>query len=175
VKRAAPTWFAQAWREHFGADHAVRIARAEHDHAERMAEIHATAFARPWDAAEFEGFLTQAEIRLDGLFIGRATQPSGFVVTRCVLDEAEILSVALAREARGRGHSRKLLAHHLQNLDHAGIRHVHLEVEEGNLPALALYARLGFTRTGTRTGYYLRPDGTRADALSMSLDLRETD
>ncbi|MET0429646.1 MAG: ribosomal-protein-alanine acetyltransferase, partial [Microvirga sp.] len=52
-----------------------------------------------------------------------------------------------------------------------GARIVFLEVEEGNAPALALYRRLGFREVGRREGYYARPDGTRAAALTMSLDL----
>jgi ribosomal-protein-alanine N-acetyltransferase len=167
------TWtrVAQSLRERLGARSAPRIADLSIDHSERLAEIHATAFAKPWSAPEFECFLTDAAVRLDGLFLGRAAQPSGFVVTRCVFDEAEILSVALAREARGRGHSRLLLAQHLRNLADRGVRHVHLEVEEGNRPALALYLRLGFVQSGRRQGYYARPDGTRANALSMTFEM----
>jgi ribosomal-protein-alanine N-acetyltransferase len=48
---------------------------------------------------------------------------------------------------------------------------VHLEVEEGNGPAVALYRRAGFREVGRREGYYLKPDGTRASALAMALDL----
>lgn len=137
-------------------------------HADRLAEIHAGAFARPWAADEFEAFLTDRSVQIDGLFLGRAQEPAGFAVSRIVLDEAEILSVAIARGFRGLGYSRTLLAYHLQGLTHAGVARVHLEVEEGNLPALALYGRLGFGQSGVRPGYYARPDGTRASALSMT-------
>lgn len=146
----------------------VRIAPLEARHAVRVAAIHATAFARPWSAQDFEGFLAERAIRADGLFLGRDTQPSGFVLSRRASDEAEILSVAVAREARGRGHARTLLASHLQALAHSGVRKVHLEVEDGNDPALALYRRLGFSNIGQREGYYKRPDGSRAAALTMS-------
>jgi ribosomal-protein-alanine N-acetyltransferase len=149
----------------------VRVAPLTSGHAGRVAAIHASAFARPWTVQDFEDFLTERQVRADGLFLGRATQPSGFVLSRRAADEAEILSVAVAREARGRGHARALLASHLQALAHAGIRTVHLEVEDGNEPALALYRRLGFQSVGRRDGYYLRPDGSRAGALSMSLAL----
>jgi ribosomal-protein-alanine N-acetyltransferase len=149
----------------------VRVAPLEARHAVRAAAIHASAFARPWMAQDFEGFLAERAIRADGLFLGRGIQPSGFVLSRRADDEAEILSVAVAREARGRGHARALLASHLLALAHAGVRTVHLEVEDGNDPALALYRRLGFTNVGRREGYYKRPDGSRAAALTMSLAL----
>ncbi len=138
------------------------------DHVDRMASIHAGAFARPWGPDEFEGFLADRAVRADGLFLGRDRQPSGFALSRVTLDEAEILSVALARPVRGRGHSGLLLAYHIQALAHAGADRIHLEVEEGNAPALALYRRLGFAQSGVRPGYYARPDGTRTSALSMT-------
>ena len=133
-----------------------------------LAEIHASAFARPWGAEEFDAFLLDRAVRVDGLFFGRNRQPSGFVVSRLTLDEAEILSVALGRPARGRGHSRDLLSRHLAELELAGAARVHLEVEQGNVPAIALYRRLGFVLSGMRPGYYARPDGTRIAALSMT-------
>ncbi len=149
----------------------ARIGPVGPQHTGRLAEIHAGAFARPWDAGEFDAFLLDQAVRIDGMFVGRDRQPSGFVLSRSALDEAEILSVALARPARGRGDARRLMLQHLQSLAHAGVRTVHLEVEEGNNPALALYRRLGFVTTGHRPGYYARPDGTRASALSMTLRL----
>lgn len=160
------------WREWFRRRPAlVRVAALEARHAIRLAEIHACAFARPWTAQDFEGFLVERAVKGDGLFVDRATQPSGFVLSRRAADEAEILSVAVAREARGRGHARTLLASHLQSLAYVGVRTVHLEVEDGNDPALALYRRLGFAQVGRREGYYLRPDGSRGAALSMSRTL----
>jgi [ribosomal protein S18]-alanine N-acetyltransferase len=160
------------WRDWFRRPPAlVRIAPLDARHAFRVATIHASAFARPWSAQDFEGFLAERAIQADGLFLGRNAQPSGFVLSRRAADEAEILSVAVAREERGRGHARALLASHLQGLAHAGVKRVHLEVEDGNDAALALYRRLGFKNVGRREGYYKRPDGSRAAALTMSLTL----
>ena len=62
----------------------------------------------------------------------------------------------------------KLVAAHLEHLVQSGVRTVHLEVDEGNAPALKLYARHGFRQVGERTGYYTRADGTRATALTMT-------
>jgi ribosomal-protein-alanine N-acetyltransferase len=165
-----------SWLDRFRAGHGqARVGPVSVDHAPRLAEIHAGAFARPWSTEDFERFLLDRAIRADGLFLGRERDPAGFAVSRTVLDEAEVLSVALARPARGRGPSGTLLAYHIQALAHAGIARIHLEVEDGNLPALALYRRFGFVQSGVRPGYYARPDGTRATAMSMTRILSGSD
>lgn len=137
--------------------------------APALARLHATAFARPWDVHEFERMLCERSTK--GHALWRAGILQGFVLSRRAVDEAEILTVVLAPALRGGGHSRRLLRDHLSSLALAGVRRVHLEVDEGNDPALKLYARHGFRQVGARTGYYLKADGSRATALTMSADL----
>jgi len=148
-----------------------RIDPLSTDAASRIAAIHAASFARPWSTLEFERLLGERGVVGDGVFLGTATKPTGFVLSRMVLDEAEILTVAVAPEARGKGLSIPLLERHLDELSRRGVRTVHLEVEEGNQPAIALYRRFGFTETGRREGYYQKPDGGRAAALTMAREL----
>jgi ribosomal-protein-alanine N-acetyltransferase len=150
---------------------AARLEPLRTTDAARLSAIHASAFARPWGTFEFERLLADRVVLADGLFLGRSQSPSGFVLSRTVADEAEILTIAMAPEARGQGHARPLLAHHLDELARAGVRKVHLEVEDGNGPALALYRRLGFRQVGRREGYYRKPDGTTMAALTMSVSL----
>jgi ribosomal-protein-alanine N-acetyltransferase len=150
---------------------AARLAPLGSGHASRLAAIHAECFGRPWSALEFERLLADRLVVADGLFVGRGDAPSGFVLSRVVADEGEILTVALAAEARGQGHARPLLAHHLDELARAGARAVHLEVEEGNLPALAVYRRLAFEEVGRRAAYYAKPDGPATAALTMRVTL----
>ena len=140
-------------------------------HAEVVADLHAGAFARPWSAIDFEGMLAERDILADGLFLGAQAAPVGFALSRRVLDEAEILTVAVAPDHRGRGLSRPLLVHHLGELRLRGVGRVHLEVEEGNEPALRLYRGLGFEEVGRRSAYYAKPDGAAASALTMSVSL----
>lgn len=156
------------WTGLFARGETIRLGRLESDHARRLAVIHAGAFARPWTPEDFEAFLSERAIRADGAFLGRDPQPAGFVLTRVAADEAEILSVTVLRSARGKGVARRLLLTHLDRLAHERIRQVHLEVEEGNDPALALYRRLRFQEIGRRPGYYAKPDGTRASAITMT-------
>ena len=149
----------------------ARIAPLGTEHADKLAAIHLTAFTRPWSALDFERLLADRAVLADGVFLGRRAEPAGFILSRIVADEAEVLSVAMGPEARGQGHAGPLLAHHLGELLRAGARTVHLEVDEGNAPALAVYRRLGFREVGRREGYYARTDGTRAAALTMKREL----
>jgi [ribosomal protein S18]-alanine N-acetyltransferase len=155
----------------FRRDTPARVLALSSRHASRLADIHGTAFTRPWDALEFERCLADRGIFADGVFLRGRSEPVGFVLSRRVGDEAEILSVAMAPEARGFGYARPLLEHHLQTLAQAGVRDVFLEVEEGNRPARALYRGHGFREIGRRAGYYARPDGTRAAAITMGRTL----
>ena len=152
---------------------ALRFDRLEARHAAVLAEIHAGAFARPWEEIEFERLVSDRAVWADGVFKAGEREPVGFVLSRRVLDEAEILSVAIAPAERGRGYAAPLLRHHLARLAAAGVRKLHLEVQEGNAPAQALYRRVGFAQVGRRAGYYRRPDGTEVAALTMSLTLPE--
>ncbi|MDP4025926.1 GNAT family N-acetyltransferase [Methylobacterium sp. NEAU 140] len=160
-------WWTAWWDAFTPPPHVLPLTDA--GQAPALARLHATAFARPWDAHEFERMLCERATLAHGLW--RAGVLQGFVLSRLAADEAEILTVVLAPALRGGGHSRMLLREHLSRLARAGIARVHLEVDEGNAPALKLYARHGFRKIGERTGYYLKADGSRATALTMSADL----
>ena len=109
-----------------------------------LAAIHAASFNRGWSEHEFEQLLTDRNVIADRAASGR--KAIGFIVSRRAADEAEILSVAVARAWRGRGVSRRLLDLHLRRLAGLGLRAVFLEVDEDNTPARRLYARAGFCR-----------------------------
>lgn len=156
----------------FAATQAVPIVSPlETAHAPACAAIHAESFARPWSAVDLEGLIADRGVIADGVFLSDPIRPKGFVLARAVLDEAEILTVAIASAQRGKGLARALMLRHLDGLAVHGIARVHLEVDAHNGPALALYRRLGFVETGRREGYYPRPDGSRAAALTLTRTL----
>ena len=134
------------------------------DQADRLAALHATAFDAPWTAAAFAGLLDQF-----GVFA--VESPDGFILMRAVADEAEILTLAVRPEARGRGQGAGLVAEGAAVARARGADQVFLEVAKDNAPALRLYARTGFVETGRRPGYYSRPDGSRVAALLFTLNL----
>ncbi len=91
----------------------------------------------------------------------------GFVLFSLVLDEGSIDNIAVHPGAQRRGLGGVLLREALDALRDAGARRCLLDVRESNLPALALYARHGFSPDGRRPGYYTTATG-REDAVLMS-------
>lgn len=141
-------------------------------HARQVAALHHQGgFARLWEPGECAALLADRAVVTEGVFIGSASEPCGFVMSRIAADEAEILSVVVAGGRRRSGLGRTLLCAHLAQLAARGVARLFLEVEESNAPATGLYHRLGFETVGRREGYYPKPDGSRVAALVMRRDL----
>jgi ribosomal-protein-alanine N-acetyltransferase len=145
----------------------------------RIAAIHAANFAHGWSGREIEAMLIDRKHRADVLvapaILGDVI--AGFAISRIVAGEAELLTIALDDEVRGRGHAARLLSRHAAGLRRAGAEVLFLEVADDNAAALKLYRRLGFTEMGRRKGYYpaALPKGSRRDAVTMRWDLSDFD
>lgn len=128
-----------------------------------IARILALAFDDPgqrWSAASVASTLaTPGAVAL--------LAPGGCAVLRVAADEAELLTIGVAPDARRGGLGRALITACLDAAAAAGAERLHLEVAAGNGPALALYAALGFAETGRRRAYYAGPQG-REDAVLMA-------
>jgi [ribosomal protein S18]-alanine N-acetyltransferase len=157
-------WLSELW----GSGPAI-VEPATLRDASRLAQLHGESFHRGWGEGEFEAMLAERNTLVHRLRMGRKV--IGFAVSRMAADEAEILSIAVAANHRGRGLSRDLLLTHLGHLAGRGVRTVFLEVEENNQPARRLYERAGFGVAGRRERYYRQPDGQQLNALLMRRDL----
>jgi ribosomal-protein-alanine N-acetyltransferase len=147
----------------------VAVEPATLSNAPALARLHKLSFHRGWDVDEFEQLLADRSVLAHRLGMGRSI--AGFILSRRAADEAEILSVAIAPELRGRGLSRRLVQTHLGYLAGMGIRTVFLEVEENNRPARALYTGAGFRTIGRRDRYYKDDSGAQLNAIVMRRDL----
>jgi ribosomal-protein-alanine N-acetyltransferase len=137
--------------------------------AASIAALHAASFRRGWSEQEVEGLLTDRHVIAHRAMTGRTI--AGFIMSRLVEDEAEILSVAVARSRRGRGLARNLLNLHMRRLAALGARAVFLEVDEHNAAAIRLYDRAGFHEISRRPNYYPGPGGKAVAALVLRRDL----
>jgi ribosomal-protein-alanine N-acetyltransferase len=137
--------------------------------AAAIAALHAASFRRGWSEQEVEGLLIDRAVIAHRAMLGGKL--IGFIMSRLAADEAEILSVAVAARARGRGLARALLDLHLRRLAGLSARTVFLEVDEHNAPAIRLYERAGFREVARRPNYYPDADGKPAAALVLRRDL----
>lgn len=131
--------------------------------AARLAALHAACFTvpPPWPEGAFASLLAST-----GTFL--IDRGEGFLLARVVLDEAEVLTLAVAPTARRQGLARAMLAEFTVQARSKGAVRAFLEVAADNLPARALYAQTGFQEAGLRRGYYAIPGSAAAiDALTL--------
>jgi ribosomal-protein-alanine N-acetyltransferase len=137
--------------------------------AHALAALHAACFHHGWTEEDFERLLLAPAVTAQRASVG--DELVGFILSRRVADEAEILSVGVAAAWRGRGLAGQLLDLHLRRLAALGIRALFLEVDEHNRPACRLYRRAGFREVGRREGYYRGGGGNGSAALVLRRDL----
>ena len=87
----------------------------------------------------------------------RNGEVTGFVVGRRVMDEGEILNLAVGSRNRRRGDGHALVTELLKEYRRSHVTKVFLEVREFNVAAIKFYARLGFIQVGRRDAYYREP------------------
>jgi ribosomal-protein-alanine N-acetyltransferase len=137
-------------------------ARATPAHAAALAALHAAAFPPPerWTA---DAFATQ--LSCVGVF--GFVSDAGMVLARAIMDEAEILTLAVLPGARRAGHGLALLRAAETRAAADGAGTMFLEVAHNNVAARALYASAGYAEVGRRPRYY--PDGSDALVLARPL------
>jgi ribosomal-protein-alanine N-acetyltransferase len=134
-----------------------------------LATLHARAFTtpRPWSEAEFTALLA------DPLAFLLVEGDAAFLLGRAVAGEAELLTIAVAPEARRLGLGRKLVGRFIYQARLRGAESAFLEVAEDNAAARGLYRASGFAEAGRRRGYYRTPEGKAVDALVLVRSLQE--
>lgn len=140
---------------------------------QQLAVVHSVAFEaigqQGWSSSQIGSTL-----RHEGGFAVVAHsegQARGFILIRVAAGEAELITVAVRPSAHRSGIAHALVAAARMHLEAAGAETLFLEVRSDNVPAIALYEKLGFSRAGLRAGYYRTTAGERVDALMYQLNL----
>lgn len=122
---------------------------------DQVVDIEQNLFSVPWTK---EGFLTYL-MKKDTMFfvVEEKERILGYCSMMTVLDEGDILNVAVRSDRQKEGIGQFLVDSMLRMADMQGIRLVHLEVRQGNGTARRLYQRLGFKEDGLRRDYYENP------------------
>ena len=129
-------------------------------------KIESSSFARPWTRRHF---LDEIESSLGFPLVAVIPDGSvaGYLCLKILLDEGEILDVAVDPALRGRGIGRLLVDSAFSLCRSRAVGTLQLEVRVGNHEAVGLYRRLGFRETGRRKAYYENGE----DALLMDYTL----
>lgn len=139
----------------------MKIRQLEERDLSQVIEISKESFTIPWSSRSFQQEMhsqvsTLKVFEIDG-------EVAGFIVYRVILDEAEILSIAVKPDKRKRGIATELLKNALEDICKRA-KICFLEVRASNIDAIKLYEKLGFKVSSIRKKYYLLPE---EDALIM--------
>lgn len=142
------------------------LRRAEAADVAAVAAIEREVFGDPWSEGEFAAVLDLPHaIFLVGLDL--LSRVAGYAVVSCLVDESEILNIAVTPGSRRSGLGARMLDAAMAEARVRGARKFFLEVRESNLAARALYESRGFTQLSRRKGYYRNP---AEDALLLRLE-----
>ncbi len=133
-----------------------------------LMEIESQVSPFPWTAKQFSDSIKGHQ----GVVLVKSDEIVSYLFFYRILDQAELLNIAVAPDFQGHGLGSRLLKYCLDQLREY-TQHLHLEVRASNFPAIALYLRNGFKQVGERRGYYRDGDSSE-DALLMVFDFHET-
>ncbi|MEO7623666.1 MAG: ribosomal protein S18-alanine N-acetyltransferase [Gallionella sp.] len=135
---------------------------------DRVLHIEQTVQTYPWTCGNFTDALNHGyECRV----YEQDEEIRAYGVLMQVLDEAELLNIAVAAGQQRKGLGRLMLREILHTARQKNTRRVFLEVRPSNIAAIALYRSSGFGEIGVRHGYYLNANGGE-DAITMACELR---
>lgn len=133
------------------------------DHVAQVAELERICFGtEAWSeksvASELNNPLSFWLVAVDG------ERVAGYVGSQTVLDESDMMNVAVHPDYRKQGIATALIVGLVEELRKKGSRCLTLEVRASNENAISVYQKLHFQEVGRRKNYYRNP---KEDALIL--------
>ena len=127
-----------------------------------VAQIEKLVQSHPWTLNQFQDAVNSYQSTV----IEQAGQVVGFCILQPVLDEANLLLMAIHPNQQGKGLGYRLLDESIALLKNQPVQ-IFLEVRESNQAAIALYEKSGFHQIDLRKNYYPCPNHGREHAIIM--------
>jgi len=144
----------------------VEITKMTYDHIESVAFLERECYSTPWSPNSFLAMLNfENSVNLVALKGGEVI---GYAISGFVMDEADLMNIAVSKRFRRMGIGEKLLDRMIEMLSEKGIKNLFLEVRQSNVAAQNLYIKKGFCPISTRKNYYSNPT---EDAIVMKKEL----
>ena len=132
------------------------------DDVDAVSEIEIQSFIMPWKR---DTFFEVARRKNTVYIVGELDKKIiAYAGAWLSFNEAEVMSVAVLPEYRGRGIGTKLFGELLKGCIERGANAVTLEVRPSNTAAIKIYESFGLKSVGRRKGYYI---DNGEDALIM--------
>ena len=140
----------------------IEIRTMEPQDVPQVAELEKVCFSDPWSeksiVSELDNPLSCWLVAVSG------EQVVGYVGSQTVLDGSDMMNIAVSPDFRRKGIAESLIEALVSLLRDRKSRCLILEVRASNVPAIALYEKLGFLEIGRRRNYYRNP---KEDALIL--------
>ena len=138
-------------------------------HVAAIAALEKVCFSAPWNEA---AIAPELDNPLSLWLTAEAPDGEvlGYVGSQRVPPEADMMNLAVAPPARRQGVAEALVQALIRELKRHEVASLTLEVRASNLPARALYEKLGFAPVGVRRNYYFHP---KEDACILRKDWSE--
>ena len=146
-------------------DSVLIIRAAELTDIDSIKALEQGSIVHPWTENDIKTLIT--DVNKKCLVATLDDEVICYIGAESVLDECNIGNIVTAREHRGHGYATNVMSVLLNILRQNEIKKVFLEVENDNVPAIALYKKLGFDQYGYRRDYYCQGK----DAILMTKDL----
>ena len=134
----------------------------QHSDVQQVFEIEKLVQSHPWTLKQFEESIDSYQSTV----IEQQGQVVGFCILQPVVDEANLLLMAVHPSQQGKGLGYQLLDESIALLKNNPVQ-IFLEVRESNVAAVRLYEKSDFHQIDLRKNYYPNPDGTREHAIIM--------
>jgi ribosomal-protein-alanine N-acetyltransferase len=149
----------------------ARFVQGTADNLDAVMQVMTAAFAdrygEAWTRSQCAGILPMTGVKLMLAEDGE-DKVVGFSLYRTIVDDAELLLLAVDPNSQRQGIGRDLLDYFIEDAKKNGAARIHLEVRDGNR-AIRLYEAAGFVQANRRRNYYHGRGGGQFDALTFVL------
>jgi len=144
----------------------IKYFELSYDDISQVSEMESKYFGQPWSESSIATYMEKGNtifvVARDGDVV------AGYAAVMCILDEGNLVSIAVSEEYRNMGIARELLDIEYDMAHARGVTSINLEVRESNVPAITLYESEGFNKVGQRKEFYSNP---KEDAIIYIKDL----
>lgn len=133
----------------------ITVRQMEEKDIDSLVIIEEECFSLPWSKRAFQesyvkdyAYFFVAEIDKEIV---------GYVGLYKMGNDGDITNIGISSLHRRKGIGYKLMSSVLDFAKRENMEHITLEVRESNIPAIALYEKLGFVKVGIRKDFYEKP------------------